>query len=99
MPVYKHTHKYEKKDVGKVDKEVIVYACALPGCTHYLRPELLNNKFSICWKCGETFIIRRDKNGFMKKPWCDECRESLKKNKLEPKIETNLDMLIRDLTK
>ena len=68
----KHTHKYYFGLLIGGDK---VWACALPGCTHYMPKHMeraVENKFSLCWKCSEEFILyphsmKRDK------PLCDEC--------------------------
>lgn len=51
----KHTHKYYRMLLN----EVKVWACAL-GCNHYMpkhMESLVNGKKSICWECGEEFIL------------------------------------------
>ena len=68
----RHTHKYYKANVA----EQTVWACALPMCNHYMpahMANLVNGKFSVCWKCGETFTLNPS-NMKMDKPECDDCR-------------------------
>lgn len=53
-----HCHKYYRVDIGQ-RKPYVVYRCALPRCTHYLQRELITAKESICWECGERFIVTK----------------------------------------
>lgn len=52
----KHVHKFKKVKLGR-GKDYVVYACTLPDCTTYYPSELIVGKRSICWRCGEPFII------------------------------------------
>lgn len=67
----RHVHKYYRANMSSQK----VWACALSDCNHYMpkhMEELVRGKNSICWKCGEDFIL----NPFhMKqdKPVCDDC--------------------------
>jgi len=61
-----HIHKYRKDVLGK-DYEI--YRCVLPGCNHYISSQLIRGKFSICWRCGEPFVIKIKHA----KPHCDDC--------------------------
>ncbi len=66
----KHTHKYHR--VGKFNS---LWACALPDCNHYMPKhleELLPGKASVCWECGDAFILTTN-NMKADKPLCDEC--------------------------
>lgn len=64
-------HKYMRVSLGKKD----VFKCQLPGCTHMLtHPNLALGRESICWRCGETFIIVRNDQFYAKKPKCGECQ-------------------------
>jgi len=77
MPGKKHTHKYEYTDMGYQ----MLWACALPDCPHHL-PKWMEKRIlraaSICWKCGEEFILDeystrtaiQERNGL---PICQEC--------------------------
>lgn len=61
-----HIHKYKKDILGK---DYVIYKCVLPSCSHYLSERLIKGKFSICWRCGEPFIIKL----LHAKPHCDDC--------------------------
>lgn len=66
----KHIHKYHQ--VGKFSK---LWACALPECNHYMPKHLedmLPGKASICWDCGDKFILDERALG-MTKPVCLDC--------------------------
>ena len=69
-----HIHQYHRVNIGK-HKDYFVYACALPGCQHYLHSEnQVVGKYSICWICGAKFVITRDVRGrVLKKPHCIKC--------------------------
>ena len=71
----KHTHKYERVEVGK--NGWVVYRCVLPNCSHYLpRMELVVGKQSICWGVcdGTTIYSQDDYNQKLKRPMCSGCR-------------------------
>lgn len=69
----KHTHKYYQEMVNWHHKPI--WKCALPDCMHYWPPHLgdVNGKNSICWECGEIFMLH-PLNMNMKQPICDSCR-------------------------
>lgn len=50
----KHIHRYQRIKLGK---NYVVFKCDLPDCRHYLRPELVKDKISICNRCNEPFIL------------------------------------------
>ena len=67
----RHTHKYYRAEVawGRV------WACALPDCHHYMpqhMESLMNGKSSICWECGEKFVMT-PASMEMDKPVCASC--------------------------
>lgn len=75
MPKLKHTHKYERTEVGK--NGWIIYRCVLPGCTHYLpSAQLIVGKNSLCWGVceGTTVYTQEDYNQKLKRPMCSGCR-------------------------
>lgn len=73
MPRKQHTHKYARV---KTDNNY-VWACALPGCNHFmpyhLRSLMTVNRRSICWQCEDEFVIDE---GALKEdgPRCGNCR-------------------------
>lgn len=87
----KHTHKYQRINLGK--KETYqVYRCMLTNCPHYLTPELAISRLSICWGCNIPFRLSTD-DVRSTKPMCHNCRreriERLDKMRLLP-VESTL---------
>lgn len=81
----KHVHKYQRRVIGK---DYIVYACALPECTHYISEALVEGKLTICWRCGEMCQMRRDNRGnFKHKPHCIQCTHLPRNKNLKKKPE------------
>jgi hypothetical protein len=73
MPSKKHTHKYRRYVRG--NWKTSRYACADPDCYKVGRPGLLLGKKSICWNCGQEFILTRD-NLETAKPKCINCADT-----------------------
>lgn len=84
MTSLKHTHQYQRKDIGEYNKElkknrhVFVMACVLPSCSHYIRMksklscQLLKGKEAICNRCDGKFLL--DKRSLrMAEPCCEDC--------------------------
>jgi ribosomal protein S27AE len=67
----KHIHKYHKISLNTV----MVWACALPNCSHYMPKHLdgmVLGKASYCWNCGNQMVL--DSNNIeMDKPICINC--------------------------
>lgn len=72
---HNHTHKYYKAKLGKK----IIYRCAVPNCPHYVMRELVLNRMSICWSCGDPFILPHAISLLQSKPVCKECSSKRKK--------------------
>jgi len=71
MASKKHVHKYHKVKMNSTD----IWACALPDCNHHMPPhyiDTLPGKASLCWKCGERFILDSD-NMKLDRPICFNC--------------------------
>lgn len=77
-------HKYRRKWLGK-NKEYEVYACVLPGCLHYIVPDLLEGKESICWRCNKVFTMTNTTKE-LAKPHCKNCTKG---KKVEEKPKSN----------
>lgn len=74
----KHIHKYIRVKIGNH----IEYKCALAGCPHHLRIELVVGRFSLCNECGNKFTmtkysIRRAK------PKCENCIQHKEKESVD----------------
>lgn len=72
----KHIHQYRRTNIG-VKNKYIVYACNLPLCTHYLRPELVEGKLSLCCRCDKPFVMTKEKLR-LANPHCDDCKIGVK---------------------
>lgn len=80
----KHAHKYY---YGLRVANQTVWACALPGCGHYMPHHMrdaVNNKAAICWNCEGYAVVDLDlfRQGRypQNKVWCQNCideREAL----------------------
>jgi len=74
-----HVHKYHRRPLGSPDK--LVWACALPECTHYQPKHLesmVEGRTSLCNQCGSEFILNED-NMREKNPRCDDCRFNIQR--------------------
>lgn len=74
MPRQKHVHKYHK-----ISKFRTLWVCAMPKCSHYMPPDLnetLVGKMSVCWKCGEEFLLNEE-NMKRDQPICSDCDPSI----------------------
>lgn len=74
-----HIHKYIR---DKFRTGTQIYKCVLPGCSHYILAQFVINKVSICWRCGEDFVINKRASD-LKKPTCDDCVKSFKPKKIK----------------
>jgi hypothetical protein len=79
---YSHIHKYLRDKLGKL----IIYKCALPGCPHYIRQNLVVGKVSLCWVCNKEFVMTRAM-AKLKKPHCPDCRIAHNAKPVQPKNE------------
>jgi len=52
-----------------------IFFCALPKCTKKLKIGLALGKESICWRCGEPFIMN-EYSIRLAKPHCEDCHKS-----------------------
>lgn len=68
MPKIKHTHKLKKH---RFKSGSVVFFCAL-DCTYKISPALAEGKKSICWRCGEEFLMN-EYSIRLTKPHCEGC--------------------------
>lgn len=55
MASEKHTHQYHQQKLGNKT----IFKCILPGCTHYLYKELVENVLSVCNVCEMPFLMTK----------------------------------------
>ncbi len=66
----KHVHKYRRFVWPNGTK---AFRCTLPACHHFIAEHLIVGKKSVCWRCGNEFVIN-EKTARLAKPQCD-CRK------------------------
>jgi hypothetical protein len=69
--VVAHIHMYEKVKWGA--NKTIIWKCCLADCSHYLHVEFILGKKSICFKCGNPFLMTYSKL-LRNRPKCDDCQ-------------------------
>ena len=98
----KPTHEGPHKYFQTVFKQsgTLIFRCGLPNCPHFLYEPMIIARVSICWRCGNRFIIT-SKSVRAKKMHCEECtRERYNKVKerkpeeFSTSIEYELDKLL-----
>lgn len=70
----KHIHKLKRL---KYKTGNIVFFCALPDCSFKSNIALSLGKRSLCWRCGESFIMN-EYSLRLAKPHCDSCHKPKK---------------------
>lgn len=101
-----HTHKYILKNLSrdKIKGPFWVYICCLPGCTSFIRRDLVVGKENICHRCGKKHII----NNYVfyrriKKPHCENCTKFkpatvARKDKIKDVFDVlNIDQLLESI--
>jgi len=67
----KHTHQYRR--IKQPPSNRIIYRCMRPDCNHYLTPEFILGKASVCWQCKTDFVM--DPYSTERQfPKCKDCR-------------------------
>lgn len=85
----KHTHKYKRV---RFKSGNVVLFCVLPDCSNKINPALALGKRSICWRCGEEFILN-EYSLRLAKPHCEDCHKPKKNVDVFPTIEETTDAL------
>jgi hypothetical protein len=66
-----HIHKYKRL---RYKTGNIIFFCVLPDCSNKCNIALALGKRSICWRCGESFIMSEYALR-LAKPHCDSCHK------------------------
>jgi len=69
-----HIHKLKRL---KYKSGNTVFFCALPDCNFKTNISLVLGKRSLCWRCGEPFIMN-EYSLRLSKPHCDNCHKTKK---------------------
>ncbi len=73
--IHNGPHKYQRI---KLWGHHPVYKCMQTDCSHYIEPELVVNRLSICWECEDEFRMSA-KMAKLVKPHCATCGKGEKK--------------------
>lgn len=73
----KHIHQYVKVKIADRKDAIVWFKCNAIGCTHKIRAEFAENRLSICNRCGNEFVLTREKMKLVR-PHCDACTMSTK---------------------
>lgn len=90
----KHIHKYVRRKL----KDSTVYACIIPGCTHYILPSLLEGRLAMCNRCIDKVFVITKAAAKLEKPHCDECyRETNFSRKDKKETLKNIEDILGEL--
>jgi hypothetical protein len=91
MPEKKQEHIHKFKRI-KYKSGTYSFFCALPDCNKKMNPALALGKRSICWRCGEPFILN-EYSLRLANPHCEKCHKPKKEEEYKG---TGIDTLITD---
>lgn len=69
-----HIHKFKRLTYKSGNS---IFFCALPDCAQKLSTALALGKRSLCWRCGEPFIMN-EYSLRLAKPHCESCHKPKK---------------------
>ena len=78
MTKTQHTHKFKRL---KYKSGNTIFFCALPDCSQKINISLALGKRSICWRCGEPFVMT-EYSLRLAKPHCEACHKPKKEVEL-----------------
>jgi hypothetical protein len=67
----KHIHKFKRL---KYKSGNVTFFCTLPDCSQKINPALALGKRSLCWRCGDEFIMN-EYSLRLAKPHCENCHK------------------------
>jgi len=77
-----HVHKLKRHTYETGNK---IFFCALPDCKFKIKLGLALGKRSICWRCGEPFIMN-EYSIRLAKPHCEDCHKSKNISQFEANV-------------
>ena len=88
----KHIHKLKRL---KYKSGSVIFFCALPDCSFKINISLALGKRSICWRCGDTFIMTEYALK-LAKPHCEKCHHP--KREIQELGKEELKVIMKDIT-
>lgn len=70
----KHIHKFKRLKYKSGNQ---IFFCTLPDCNVKINSALALGKRSLCWRCGESFIMN-EYSLRLAKPHCENCHKPKK---------------------
>lgn len=96
QPKKEHTHKFKRHTYETGNK---IFFCALPKCNKKLKVGLALGKESLCWRCGEVFVMNEYAIR-LAKPHCENCHKSKNgDNFILPSNQTDMPDKIKETLK
>lgn len=95
MTKTQHTHKFKRL---KYKSGNTIFFCALPDCSQKINISLALGKRSICWRCGEPFVMT-EYSLRLAKPHCEAChkpKNDILSNKLNEAMNNNTLIAVND---
>lgn len=87
MTKYTHVHQYYLTRMGQ-KKTWKVYKCAMAGCPHFLPDyKMAYGRQSVCWECGDIFIITRIHRGVVRPKCCKGGRPKADRDTIKDMME------------
>ena len=90
----KHTHQLKRL---KYKSGSVIFFCALPDCTFKINISLALGKRTICWRCGDTFIMTEYALR-LAKPHCVKCHHPKNEELLIVGTIVKNEEFMRDIT-
>jgi hypothetical protein len=92
--IHKYRRTFVGKKLGKKNKDdakprTPIWRCMLPNCQHYLFTETVIGKTAICWKCDDTFNIKKFHLERVR-PVCSKCRGIVEKSTMTEQQEADI---------
>ena len=88
----KHIHKLKRL---KYKSGSVIFFCSLPDCSFKINISLALGKRSICWRCGDTFIMTEYALR-LAKPHCEKCHHP--KGEIQELGKEELKVIMKDIT-
>jgi ribosomal protein S27AE len=93
MPKISHVHKLKRLRYKSGND---IFFCALPDCAFKTNISLVLGKRSICWRCGESFVMN-EYSIRLSKPHCNNCHKPKKETDTRDMGEYMKDSIINGL--
>lgn len=92
--IHEGPHKYFQTQFKQ--SGTLIFRCGLANCPHFVYEPLILGRISICWRCGNEFVLTK-RSLRSKKLHCEECSRGRYNKPKEKKIfDTMFDDIFND---